>query len=273
MSTKKTIATIIGVLLMFGCQFLPPVFGLTPLGMQVAGIFIGTILLWMFVSVTWPSILCIIALILSPLYTYSSGLSGSMGGWITSFVLFSSMVTYTLGQTGFLKRCAVWFVTRPWAQKNPWLFLGLLFLAPLVIGSFMSPIPAFIVCLPIAEQIFKELKYEKGDRFPQIVVLGILFFASLSTAATPIAHTVTTMALSLYENDAGVPVNFVSYTIFGVAACLVTFAASMVLTKFVCRPGTERLSSLDSSVLKSETTPMSRQEKYTLLVFVLVVAM
>ena len=53
MSTKKTIATIIGVLLMFGCQFLPPVFGLTPLGMQVAGIFIGTILLWMFVSVTW----------------------------------------------------------------------------------------------------------------------------------------------------------------------------------------------------------------------------
>lgn len=137
----------------------------------------------------------------------------------------------------------------------------------------MSPIPAFIVCLPIAEQIFKELKYEKGDRFPQIVVLGILFFASLSTAATPIAHTVTTMALSLYENDAGVPVNFVSYTIFGVAACLVTFAASMVLTKFVCRPGTERLSSLDSSVLKSETTPMSRQEKYTLLVFVLVVAM
>ena len=39
MSTKKTIATIIGVLLMFGCQFLPPVFGLTPLGMQVAGIF------------------------------------------------------------------------------------------------------------------------------------------------------------------------------------------------------------------------------------------
>ena len=217
MSTKKTIATIIGVLLMFGCQFLPPVFGLTPLGMQVAGIFIGTILLWMFVSVTWPSILCIIALILSPLYTYSSGLSGSMGGWITSFVLFSSMVTYTLGQT--------------------------------------------------------ELKYEKGDRFPQIVVLGILFFASLSTAATPIAHTVTTMALSLYENDAGVPVNFVSYTIFGVAACLVTFAASMVLTKFVCRPGTERLSSLDSSVLKSETTPMSRQEKYTLLVFVLVVAM
>ena len=197
MNTKKWIITVISILLMFCGRFVPPLFGLTSLGMQVAGIFIGTILLWMFVSVTWPSILCIIALILTPLYTYSTALSGSMGGYITSFVLFSSMVTYAFRQTGFLKRIAIWFVTRPWAQKNPWIFLGLFFLAPLVIGSFMSPIPAFIVCLPIAEQIFSELRYEKGDLFPQIVVLGILFFASLSTAATPIAHTVTTMALSL----------------------------------------------------------------------------
>ncbi len=272
-SIKTWIFTLIGVLLVLCGGYLPPVFGLNPLGMQVAGIFIGTILLWMFVSVTWPSLLCIVALILTPLYTYSSALSGSMGGWITSFVLFSSIVTYALRQTGFLKRVAVWFVTRPFAQKNPWLFLGLLFLAPLFIGSFMSPIPAFVVCLPIAEQIFTELEYKKGDRFPQIVVLGILFFASLSTAATPIAHTVTTMALSLYENDIGTPINFVSYTIFGVVSCIIIFVVAMLLTKFVCRPDVDRIQNLDSSVLTREITPMSRPEKYTLAVFLVVVAM
>ncbi|MCI8870840.1 MAG: SLC13 family permease [Lawsonibacter sp.] len=270
---KKLVFTAAGVLLVLFGGYLPPLFGLNALGMQVAGIFLGTILLWMFVSVTWPSLLCIVALILTPLYTYSSALSGSMGGWITSFVLFSSVVTYTLRQTGFLKRVAVWFVTRPFAKKNPWLFLGLLFFAPLFIGSFMSPIPAFVVCLPIAEQIFAELKYEKGDRFPQIVVLGILFFASLSTAATPIAHTVTTMALSLYENDMGAPVSFVSYTIFGVVSCVVVFLAAMLLTKFVCRPDVDRIRNLDSSVLTREVAPMTRQEGYTLAVFLVVVAM
>lgn len=269
---KKWLITAISVFLMFGCEYLPPLFGLSSLGMEVVGIFIGTILLWMFVSVSWPSLLCIIALIMSPLYTYSDALKGSMGGWITSFVLFSSMVTYTLGQTGFLKRCAVWFVTRPWAKKNPWLFLALLFLAPLAIGSFMSPIPAFIVCLPIAEQIFAELHYEKGDRLPQIVVLGILFFASLSTAATPIAHTVTTMALSLYEGDAGTAVNFVSYTVFGVVSCLITFAITLILTKFVCRPDMDRLRNLDTDTLK-QTSSMTLQEKLTLAVFLFVVAM
>lgn len=130
-------------------------------------IFLGTVLLWLFVSVSWPSVLCIVALTFTSLYSYSDALKASMGGWIVSFVLFSSMVTWVLGQTGLLKRVAVWFVTCPFTKKNPWIFIGLLFLAPLVIGSFMSPVPTFIVFVPIVEQIFAELGYKKGDKFPR----------------------------------------------------------------------------------------------------------
>jgi len=268
--TGKWIMTALCVFLMFFSRFLPSLFGLPTLGMQVLGIFIGTILMWMFVSVTWPSLLSILALMMTDLHTYSSALSGSMGGWITSFVLFSSMVTYTLRKTGFLKRMAIWFVTRPWAKRNPWLFLSLLFFAPLAIGSFMSPIPAFVVCLPIAEQVFAELKYEKGDRLPQIVVLGILFFASLSTAATPIAHTVTTLALSQYEKSTSLSIDFVKYTVFGVVSCLAIFIVSMLLTRFVLKPDMSRLKELDPATLKNEEA-MSKEEKITLTVFLLVV--
>ncbi len=273
MNTKKWIFTVLGILLMFGCQFLPPMFGLSQLGMQVAGIFIGTIILWLFVSVTWPSILCIVALIMSPLYTYSSGLSASMGGWIVSFVLFSSMVTYVLGQTGFLKRCAVWFVTRKFTQKNPWLFLALLFLAPLVIGSFMSPIPAFMVFVPIAEQIFEELGWKKGDRVPQMIILALLFFASLSTITTPIAHTVPILGMSLYEQDMGTPIDFVQYTIFGVVSAAIIYVLAILLLKYVFRPDLSRMKNLNQDVLKQGITKMSAEEKCTLVVFGLVVAM
>ncbi|WP_434310784.1 SLC13 family permease [Hominifimenecus sp. rT4P-3] len=273
MNTKKWIATIIGVLLLFGTRFLPPMFGLSELGMSVAGVFLGTIVLWLFVSVTWPSILCIVALITTPLYTYSAGLQASMGNWVVSFVLFSSMLSFGLGQTGFTKRAAVWFVTRPFTKKNPWMFLALLFLAPLVIGSFMSPIPAFMVFVPIAEQIFAELGYEKGDRFPQVVILGLLFFASLSTITTPIAHTVPILSMSLYEQDMTMPIDFVKYTIFGIVSAAVIFILSMLLVKYVFRPDMDRLKSLDSDVLKKGVAPMQLDEKLTLIVFGVVVAM
>lgn len=271
MNLKKWIAVIVSLILMFGMQFVPPLFGLSQLGMQVAGIFLGTIILWLFVSVSWPSVLCIVALMFTSLYTYSDALKASMGGWIVSFVLFSSMVTWTLGQTGFLKRIAVWFVTRPFTKKNPWLFLALLFLAPLVIGSFMSPVPVFIVFVPIAEQIFEELGYQKGDKFPQIVILGILFFASLSTITTPIAHTVPILAMSLYEQDMGYPIDFISYTIFGIVSAIVIFIIALLTMKFVFKTETDRLQNLDTQVLKQGLTKMSKQEKYSLIVFGLVI--
>ncbi|MCD8329855.1 MAG: anion permease [Lachnospiraceae bacterium] len=273
MSIKKWIVVILSIFLMFGTPLLPPLFGLSSLGMQVAGIFVGTILLWLFVSTSWPSVLCIIAFMFTDLYTYSSALQASMGGWIVSFVLFSSMVTYVLGQTGFLKRGAVWFVTRPFTKKNPWIFVALLFLAPLVIGSFMSPVPTFIVFVPIAEQIFHELGYQKGDKFPQIIILGILFFASLSTITTPIAHTVPILAMSLFEQDMGYSIDFVQYTIFGVVSAAVIFVVAMLLMKFVFRLETDRLKNLDTEILKQGVTKMSREEKYSLIVFAAVVVL
>jgi sodium-dependent dicarboxylate transporter 2/3/5 len=273
MKYGKTIITVVSLLLMFGTKYLPPFSGLNEVGMQVAGIFFGTVVLWLFVSTTWPSILSIVALMLTPLYTYQQVLSSSMGGWITSFVLFSSMVTYALGQTGFLKRAAIYFITRPIIKKNPWIFFCLLFLAPLVIGSFMSPIPAFMVFIPIAEQIFKELDYKKGDRLPQMVILSLLCFASLSTMTTPIAHTVPILGMSLYEKDLGKAIEFVPYTIFGVVSSLVIFVLIMLLLKFVYKPDLSRMKNLDTSVLTKDLAPMSKQEKYTLIVFLGVVAL
>lgn len=93
MNVKKWVAVIVSIFLMFGTGLIPPMFGLSQLGMQVAGIFLGTVLLWLFVSVSWPSVLCIVALMFTPLYSYSEALKVSMGGWIVSFVLFSSMVS------------------------------------------------------------------------------------------------------------------------------------------------------------------------------------
>ena len=53
----------IGLLLIFGFGHLPPFGTVTPVGMQVLGIFAGMIYLWSFVSVLWPSLLGIIALV------------------------------------------------------------------------------------------------------------------------------------------------------------------------------------------------------------------
>lgn len=269
----KLILSAVAVILMFFAKFFPPVLGLTDVGMQILGIFIGTLLLWLFVDTTWPSVLAMVALVLSPLYTYSQVMSGSWGNWIVAFLIFSNMVTYTLTQSGFLKRVAIWFITRPMAQKSPWLFLGLLFLAPLVIGAFMSPIPTFVVFVPIIEQIFVELGYTKGERFPKLITLGILAVSSISTATTPIAHTFPILAMSLYAKDTGSTIDFLSYTAAGVASGIIMFLGILLLFRFVFKPDMSRLKNLDVNTLSKNQDKLSVQEKVSLAVFGVVVVL
>ena len=270
-SIGKVSLILVAFLLMFLSGLVPPQLGLSAEGWQIACIFVGTLLLWLFVDTTWSSVLCMIALCFSPLYTYSSVLAGSWGNWIVSFLIFSSMVTYTLTQFGFLRRVAVWFITRPIAKKNPWVFLGLLFLAPLVIGAFMSPIPTFIVFVPIIEQIFQELGYKKGDHFPNVVTMGVLAAASVSTATTPIAHTFPILAMSLYAQDTGSTIDFMSYTAAGVVAGLVMYAIILLVLRFVAKPELTRLKNLDIDALKKDSGPLTKKETYSLIVFGVVV--
>lgn len=272
MKNVKRVFSVIAVLCIFGFKYIPAPEGLTPLSMEIAGVFLGTIILWLTVSITWPSLLCIFALALSPLYTVNQALSASLGNWVPSFVLFSSALCYMLSKTGFLKRCAIWFITRPISKKNPWMFLGLLFLAPLAIGSIMSPITTFIIFIPIIEQIFIELGYQKGDRVPKIITLGILCFSSVSTMTTPIAHTFPILGMSLYSQfSGGAHIDFVSFTIVGVISSLILFVLIMLMIKYCFKPDLSRIQNVDTEFLLKDMKPMGKEEKIVLTVFLSIV--
>lgn len=270
--TTKLIMSIIGILIMFLFKFVPAPSGLTAVDMQVIGIFLGTIILWLFVSTTWPSVLAIASVVFTPMYTHAQVLSGSMGSWVTSFVLFSSILTFALSKCGILRRIATWFITRKIGKKNPWMLIFLFLLGPLVMGAFMSPIPTYVVFAAIAEEIFRQLDYKPGERTPQMLILGILSISSLSTAATPIAHTVPILAFSLYEQDMGSPINFVSYTVFGIIISLVILILMLFVFRYVFKPDLSKIQNFDASVLTRERTAVSRQEKYCLIIFLCVVA-
>lgn len=268
----KLIVGIIAVLCIFGFKYIPAPEGLTPLSMEIAGIFIGTILLWLAVSITWPSLLCIFAFAITPLYTANQAISASIGSWVPTFVLFSTALCYILSKTGFLRRCAVWFITRPISKKSPWCFLALLFIAPLAIGSFMSPITDFIIFLPIVEQIFSELGYVKGDRVPKMITLCVLCFSSVSTMTTPIAHTFPILGMSLYSQlSGGNKINFVSFTIVGVLSSLILLVLVMLMLKYFFKPDLLKIQNVDTDFLLKGMKPMSKEEKIVVTVFLAVV--
>ena len=147
----------VSLLLILGFGFLPAPAGMTQSAMRVIGIFLGTLLLWLTVSIDWPSLLCMAALAAVPELGVNAVLSASFGNSTFAFLMFTFLCTYALSQTPFVRRCAVWFVSSRMAQKGPWQLTWLFFLSVIFLGLFISPTVLFVIYLPIIEEIYAVL--------------------------------------------------------------------------------------------------------------------
>lgn len=96
------------------------IFNIPTVTYSVLAIFASSLVLWLFVAIDWPSILCLILLGFLPEVTYGQIFQQSFGNTTFVFLFFTFLVTHALEQTSFLKRISAWAVNSAWAQVSPW---------------------------------------------------------------------------------------------------------------------------------------------------------
>lgn len=265
------IMTILGLAFMLLFQFLPTPAGLTTLSMQTIGIFIGSMLLWNFVGIGWPSFLCLVLLtffqIMKPGMIFSAGIGSSAVNFLIAFF----MLSYTLSKVGFTKRLAILCISNPISRKGPWAFTTMFLFSAVFIASFMSQTAVALVFIPIAEQIFKEVGYEKGEEFSQMLILGIGFSVGLGSACTPLGHTIILIPMQLLETNYHLGVNILNYSIFGYITCTIIFILMMLVFRFIYNPDVSKIRNYNSLELRKQLTTMSTEEKIYAFFFAIVI--
>ena len=269
--SKKTWITIIALCFIFLFGFLPAPEGMSQMGMRVIGIFVGTLILWNSVGIDWPSFLCMAVLVLFGIMKPGDVFKSGYGNATIAFLLCFFMMSYVLSQVGFSRRMAIMFLTNKFAQKSPWAFVFMFLFGAMFIASFMSQTAALLIFLPIAEQMFMELDFHKGDRFPQMIVMGLGFAVGIGSANTPLGHAIILIPLQLLTEQTGQSVNIVNYSIFGFVTGLIIFAFLMLVFRFIYRPDVSRLVNYDVKKLRGELKPMSRQEKISAFMFLVII--
>lgn len=270
-NAKRMIWIIIALAFMFFFGYLPAPEGLSQLGMRVLGIFIGCLILWITVATDWSSILCLVMLAFIPEVGYQTALKESFGNWIFIFLVCVFAITYTLSKTPFIKRCALFFITCRIAKRGPWWFLTLFWASAMLLCMIMSPTALFVTFLPIASEIFKEIKIEHGNKIGTIVTLGLVFVCSLGSLATPIAHTFILLPISNFFRETGFMIDYTAYMAFGITVSIIVFAIMILLFKFVEKPDLTPIKQFDAEKLKAELPPVGRDEKIIVTVFLAVI--
>ena len=261
------------MLLMFGMRFVPSIPGLSASGMQVLGIFAGTLLLWLTIAIDWPSILLIGALAFVPELKIGTILASAYGGTIFVFLMFTFVVTYALSKTSYIKRIALFFIHSKLAMKGPWMFVSLYFASILVVGSFISPTVLFFVYLPILEEIYVLLELKKGDRLASILMMGTVIMCGISSGMTPIAHVFPVIAMNAYTELYGSVIHYGSYMLAAIPVGILTALVTLLVFRYVINPDTSSFANYEKKKFTVAQKNPTRAAHRVLAVFILVVWM
>lgn len=270
MNIKKVISFSLGIFFMFIFPYLGFTIGTLSLeAMKMIGIFIGAIIMWLFVDVGWPSLVVLFSLTQLEGIGVATIIASSLGNNTIAFLIFSCVLTYALSSTGLLRRVALWFVNTPLAKKSPWAFAAMYFISILVIGSFISPTVLFVLFYALVKEIYNINGLEKGNNYAKMLMIGTAIMTSISCAMTPIAHTFPLMAIGFYETAMGATISWINYMLIGIPAGLITAAVTFGILWLGFR---KKIETLDIKASKNDKA-ISCNEVIALITFFLVVLM
>lgn len=252
------------------CLMMSGFFLKTPLSKDATSlvfIFLGTLILWLNVSIDWPSILCLLFLSLIPSISMNDVLKVSFGNNTIMFLIMTFILTYSLSKTSYIKKTAYFFIGSKLAKKSPWHFITLFFLSIIFIGLFISPTILFMVYLPILKEILNVLDIDRKEKLSAMFMMGLVFCCGISSGMTPISHVFPIIAMSLVQKTLNIDISYATYMSFGIVVGMVAFLFMMLIFKFILRPDVKKIENKKMAIKKIEK---NKGEEIILTVFIFV---
>jgi len=274
MKSTQWIGAGLGIVILVLSIVLTPLEPLTHLGMKTLGVFLFTVLWWISVGLGFSSFLCIALFAITGVMTSDEALASSLGSWLPVFLIACFGLTEAISHSGFSRRFALWFITRPFVAGHPWMLVAMLLLSCTIMGSMMSSTVTTIIFMSIAVPMLEALGYKKGDDLAAMLIMGIGWASAASALITPIGHGANLMCMEWIYRDTGYFMSFPGWLAVGIPMGLLVYLLLMVVFRYVVRPDVAKISGAATEFVRTEAGklgPVKIEEKLSLGVFFVVV--
>lgn len=254
--------TIITVGLMFGVGYLEPWGSLNPLGMKVLGIFLGMLWGWTAIGFVWPSLLGLLALGLSGYQTVPAAIAAGFGATNnTVLCIFLFVFAAYMDRIGLSRIIANWFISRKVAVGRPYVFSFMVFLAAYVLGATVSLFTGILLLWSIFYSACEILGYQKKEKYPTVMLVGVVYSAMLGFAIFPFKATQVMVLGSLANVSGGMTIDFMDFTLLTFCITVGALAAYLALMKFVIRPDVSKFKGTGDMFAELRQTKMDSEQK------------
>lgn len=219
-SKSYYINSFIGIGIMVVFWFLPAADPITPLGMKIAGIFLGVIYLWSTIGALWPSILGLFAVGMTGYL--DTGFSGvwlnAIGNQNVLLVLFVMILFGGFDEAGNTKYMAKWILTRKAIDGHPFVFMIMFFACAWLLSGLSSPVVSLFLMWPIGLRLMEVMGITREDRVWKFFFMGAFISVALGQPLLPFkgAVLVPLSSLQTMTENMGTPMSIpmVSHILF-----------------------------------------------------------
>lgn len=241
LSCSKIIHIVITLAIMLGFRLITPAAPLTPMGMEVLGVFVGMLYGWMIAKDTfWPSILGMVILGLSSYSTVPAVFKNGMGNSTVLLIFFFYAFTNIMNEAGITSYIARWMVSRKFAQGKPYRMTLMIYLATCAVMVMISATAAVMVIFPLIKQISKAYGYEPGEKWPAITLVSSVYIGCVFYMLLPF-KSIPAVALGTFESLSGQAPNIPVYLTTVIAITLASIAVSLAFMCFVVKPDVSKI--------------------------------
>ncbi len=238
-TTNKNIShyvnIIITLLLMFGFRYIPAPAPITPYGMAILGIFIGVIYGWSTSStgMVWVSFLAVIAVGFTDYGVVSQSVVAIFASDTVMLLLLGMFLMGPIQKSDIGEWLVTKFMTAKILRGKPWRFTAMIIFCTGIMGFLANGFVVSLFMLTILGKLFEEAGYQKGDKYPVMLVIGM--FISLMTFSTIFPFRGWALyCISAFKGAIGMGLDYGSYIVVAVIFYLVScfgYIALMMLMR------------------------------------------
>lgn len=249
---------------------------LTPQGQIAMGVLLFCLILWMTEAVPFhiTGMLGIVLLALFQVDSFKNIVKAGFGNDIIAFFIGVLILSAFITKSGLGKRISVFLLSRT-GNSTSLIILGFMVVGALL-SMWITNMAVAAMLLPLGVSILEEEGVEKLEsNFGKALMISCVWGPLIGGIGTPAGAGPNPIAIGFLKEMAGVNLTFTQWMLYGVPAVLLLLPLGWLLLLVLFKPEMKHLKK-SREELRHEFDhypPMSREEKLTLVIFLLTVAL
>lgn len=268
---KKTVwyylHSAITIVIMFGFGHISPPEPITPVGMEILGIFLALLYGWTFADQVWPSILGVVALSLTGYAPLAALLKDGFGNNTVLLMWAMLLIAALVDSSGVSKFIATYFITRKFVLGKPWILISTFFFTVFIMSAMTSSVPSIVVGWGILYCILKQLGYKPGDGLTSYMVVGVVYCCLIGLALFP-WKVLQMVVLGMYTSTTGLNLDYSAYIALTLPVSIAAVTGYILFGKFFCRLNVEKLKMVTIDSFDPKDLEINYQQK--IIIYLLV---